>query len=119
MKGNGGLMNFYDKVHEMVRVLKETNEYKEYINLKNIIKKDNKTYEMVKDFKEKQQELQIKHINGKQMTDEEKLIMENLYSIIIQDEKARMLLENEMKLNVMLADMQKIVGDGIKELVEF
>ena len=53
------------------------------------------------------------------MTDEEKLIMENLYSIIIQDEKARMLLENEMKLNVMLADMQKIVGDGIKELVEF
>ena len=37
-------MNFYDKVHEMVRALKETNEFKEYINLKNIIKKDNKTY---------------------------------------------------------------------------
>lgn len=112
-------MNFYDKVHEMVRALKETKEYKEYIELKNNIKKDEKIYSMVKDFKEKQRELQIKHINGTQMTDEEKLAMENLYSIIIQNETARKMLEDEMKLDVMLADMQKIVGDGIKELVEF
>lgn len=112
-------MNFYDKVHEMVRALKETNEYKEYIKLKNNIKKDEKIYNIVKDFKDKQKDLQIKHINGIQMTDEEKLSMENLYSIIIQNENARKMLENEMKLDVMLADMQKIVGDGIKELVEF
>lgn len=112
-------MNFYDKVHEMVRALKDTNEYKEYVKLKNNIKTDDKVYNLVKDFKEKQQQLQIKHINGTQMTDEEKLAMENLYSIIIQNENARKLLENEMKLNVMLADMQKIVGEGIKELVDF
>lgn len=112
-------MNFYDKVHEMVRALKESNEYKEYIELKNQIKKDEKIYNMVKDFKDKQRELQIKHINGTQMTNEEKSAMENIYSIIIQNENARKMLENEMKIDVMLADMQKIVGDGIKELVEF
>lgn len=112
-------MNFYDKVHEMVRAFKETNEYKDYIHLKNKIKEDNKTYNMVKDFKEKQRDLQIKHINGTKMNDDEKSVMENLYSIIIQNETARKMLENEMKLDVMLADMQKIMGEGIKELVEF
>lgn len=112
-------MNFYDKVHELVRALKQTNEYIEYMQIKNNLKSDSKTYNMVKDFKEKQKELQIKHISGTKMTDEEKSSMENLYSIIIQNENARKLLELEMKLDVMLADMQKIVGEGIKEIVEF
>lgn len=112
-------MNFYDKVHEMVRVLKDTYEYKEYLTLKNNIKKDEKVYNMVKDFKEKQKQLQINHINGTKMTNDEKAVMENLYSIIIQNEDVRRMLENEMRLDVMLADMQKIVGEGIKELVEF
>ena len=53
------------------------------------------------------------------LTNAEKSTMENLYSIIIQNENARKLLENEMKIDVMLADMQKIVGEGIKEIVEF
>lgn len=112
-------MNFYDKVHELVRALKQTNEYVEYMQIKNNLKSDSKTYNMIKDFKEKQKELQIKHISGTKMTDEEKSSMENLYSIIIQNENARTLLELEMKLDVMLADMQKIVGEGIKEIVEF
>lgn len=112
-------MNFYDKVHELVRALKQTNEYVEYINLKSKLKIDEKIYKMVKDFKEKQKDLQIKHINGTKMSDEEKNSMENLYSIIVQNEDVRKLFEFEMKLDVMLADMQKIVGDGIKEIVEF
>lgn len=112
-------MNFYDKVHELVRSFKQTNEYQEYLKLKAEIKLDEKLNKMVKDFKEKQQELQIKHINGTSMTEEEKQSMENLYSIVIQNEQARKLFEYEMKLDVMLADMQKIVAEGIKELVEF
>ncbi len=112
-------MNFYDKIHELVRSLKQTNEYKEYLSIKETIKKDEKLYNMIKDFKEKQKEFQLKHISGVEMSNAEKSTMENLYSIIIQNENARKLLENEMKIDVMLADMQKIVGEGIKEIVEF
>ena len=34
-------MNFYDKVHEMARAFKNTDEYKEYMRLKDEIKKYN------------------------------------------------------------------------------
>ena len=47
-------MNFYDKVYELVRCFKETEEYKNYIELKKEIKKENKTADMLKEFKEKQ-----------------------------------------------------------------
>lgn len=112
-------MNFYDKIHELARALKDTEEYKEYIKLKNELKSDEKKYNMVKDFKEKQREHQVKYLSGKDVSKDEQENMQNLYSILIQDEKIRKLLESEMKIDVFLADMQKIMGEAIKEIVEF
>ncbi len=112
-------MNFYDKVHELARCLKETQEYKEYIKLKNELKSDTTNYNILKDFKEKQKEHQMMYISGKEIAKEQQDEMQNLYSILIQNEKIRKLLESEMKIDVMLADMQKIMGDAIKEIVEF
>ena len=112
-------MNFYDKIHELARALKETEEYKEYIKLKNELKSDEKKYNMVKDFKEKQRGHQVKYLSGQDVSKEEQENMQNLYSILIQDEKVRKLLESEMKIDVFLADMQKIMGEAIKEIVEF
>lgn len=112
-------MNFYDKVHELTRALKETNEYKEYMELKKELKINEEKYKMVKDFKDKQRAHQVKYINGQEVTKEEQESMQNLYSILIQDEKIRKLLECEMRIDVLLADMQKIMGEAVKEIVEF
>lgn len=112
-------MNFYDKIHELVKSLKETEEYKEFISLKNKIKADEKSYSMLKDFKERQQKHQFEYINTGKLNEENQASLENLYSIIIQNEDMRKLLECEMRINVLLADMQKIVGEGIKEIIEF
>ena len=112
-------MNFYDKVHELVKCLKETNEYNEYLKLKKEISLDNKSYEMLKDFKKKQQEQQIAYMNTGKIDEDAKKVLENIYSILIQNETARQLLEYEMRIDVMLADMQKIIGEGIREILEY
>ncbi len=112
-------MNFYDKVHEMVRAFKQTDEFKEYIRLKNKLQEEEEAYKRLKDFKEKQKSYQIEYIDGKEQSKEKLDEMQNLYSIVIQNETSRKLLENEMKINVMLADMQKIIGDALKEIIDF
>ena len=112
-------MNFYDKVHEMVRAFKETNEFKEYLELKEKLKKEEEAYKRLKDFKEKQKKYQLEYIDGKEQNKEVLDEMQNLYSIVIQNETSRKLLENEMKINVMLADMQKIIGDALKDIIDF
>lgn len=112
-------MNFYDKIHDMVRCFKETNEYKEYMNLKTMIKKDNEKYARLKMFKDKQKEHQIAYINAQEINKDEQAEMQNLYSLIIQDESCRKMLETEMKLDVMLADIQKIMSEAVKEIIEF
>lgn len=112
-------MNFYDKVHEMVRAFKDTPEFREYIDLKNKLKEEKDAYDRLKDFKERQKNYQMEYIGGKEQSKEKLDEMQNLYSIVIQNETSRKLLENEMKINVMLADMQKIIGDALKDIVDF
>ncbi len=112
-------MNFYDKVHELVRCFKETEEYKKYIELKEEIKKNEKNYNMLKDFKDKQMKTQMDYINTGKANEETQKELENLYSILIQIDSIRMFFEAEIRLNVMLADMNKIVGEGVQDIVEF
>ena len=112
-------MNFYDKVHELVRCFKETKEYKKYIELKEEIKKNEKNYNMLKDFKDKQMKTQMDYINTGKANEETQKELENLYSILIQIDSIRMFFEAEIRLNVMLADMNKIVGEGVQDIVEF
>lgn len=112
-------MNFYDKVHEMVRAFKDTPEFREYVELKNKLKEEKDAYDRLKDFKERQKNYQMEYIDGKVQSKEKLDEMQNLYSIVIQNETSRKLLENEMKINVMLADMQKIIGDALKDIIDF
>ena len=53
------------------------------------------------------------------MSNEVQQEMQNLYSIVIQDDNSRRLLELEMKINIMLADIQKSLGNAVEELVKF
>lgn len=112
-------MNFYDKVHEMVRAFKDTPEFREYVELKDKLKEEKDAYDRLKDFKERQKNYQMEYIDGKEQSKEKLDEMQNLYSIVIQNETSRKLLENEMKINVMLADMQKIIGDALKDIIDF
>ncbi len=112
-------MDFYGKVKEMIETFKGMNEYKEYIKLKESIKKDSKKSKMLKEFKDKQKIHQMEFLNNGNLGDEAKKELENLYSILIHEEDIRKFLEYEMKLDVYLSDMQKLIGEGINELLEF
>ena len=112
-------MSFYDKLHELVRALKDTNEYKEYIVLKKKIKENEEEYNLIKEFKEKQMQHQTSIIEGKNVDPNELGDMQNMYSLIIQKEDLKKLLETEMRINLLLGDMQKTIAEGIKEIVEF
>lgn len=112
-------MNFYDNVHEMVKKLKETEEYTNYVSMKEKIKQDANVYAKIKEFKDKQREQQLRYIEGTKPTEAEQQHMQNLYSIIIQNADAAKFFESEIRLNILLADIQKILTDGIKDVLEF
>ena len=112
-------MNFYDKLNDMIRCFKDTDDYKKFIELKVKIKEDKDSYEKLKEFKEKQTAQQVSYMEKGKVDENSQKELENLYSIIVKNDDIRSLLEQEMKLNIMLADVQKALGEAVKELVDF
>ena len=112
-------MNFYDKVHNLVRELKDTPEYKNYVMLKEKVKKDEELCAKIKEFKELQRKEQMKYIGGEKIDENVKNELQQKYSLIIQSPLAVEFFQSEIKLDVLLADLQKILGEGLKDVLEF
>lgn len=112
-------MNFYDKIHALVRDLKDTPEYTNYMALKERVKADNELSEKIKNFRVRQREEQMKHISGTPMDECAKNELQQEYSLIIQSPLAVEFFQAEIKLDVLLADMQKILGEGLQDVIEF
>lgn len=112
-------MNFYDKIHGLVKELKDTPEYVNYMIIKEKVKADVDLSSKIKNFRERQRTEQMKYINGSQMDEKVKTELQQEYSLIIQNPLAVEFFQAEIKLDVLLADMQKILGEGLKDVVEF
>lgn len=111
-------MNPYDKVHELVRALKESNEVKEYLALKEELYKDEKNKEMIKDFRDKQVEVQTLLMQGKEAEQEKIEKLQALYTILASNLKIKEFFDKEVAFDVMMSDIYKIIGEGIKDIIE-
>lgn len=112
-------MNIYDSINNLVSAFKKSEDYVKYMELKQEIKKDPEACEKIKAFKEKQKEIQISYISGQEPTQEQKEAAEKLYADIVTNPQAVELLTCEMRINVVLADLQKAIGDAVEEIVNF
>ena len=111
-------MNPYDKVHELVRAIKESQEVKEYLQIKEEVYKDEKNKEMIKDFREKQMEVQSLLMQGQQAEAEKMEKLQNLYQILASNVKVKEFFDKEVRFDVMLSDIYKIIGEALKDIVE-
>lgn len=111
-------MNPYDKVHELVRAMKESDEAKEYIAIKEEIYKDEKSKELIKEFREKQMEVQSLLMQGKEADEQKMEKLQNLYQILVANPKIKEFFDKEVQFDVMLSDIYKIIGEGLKDILE-
>ena len=111
-------MNPYDKVHELVRSIKESDEVKEYLRIKEEIYKDEKNKELIKDFREKQMEVQSLLMQGQEAEAEKMEKLQNLYQILASNVKIKEFFDKEVRFDVMLSDIYKIIGEALKDIIE-
>lgn len=111
-------MNVYDTVNRLASEIKESEEYVNYKTAKQALNLNQDLKNKIKEFEEARYEAQITAMQtGK--NDEEKIKkMQNLYADLIQNVEAKNFFEAETKFNILLADVNKIIGDAIKDVIE-
>ena len=110
-------MKVYDKCNELAREIKESNEYKEYKKLKQELFSNLELKAQVEEFEKIRYEEQLLAMQGEKQSEEKMQKLQELYTILIKEPRIKDYFDKEVKFNVMIADVNKIIGEAIKDVL--
>ncbi len=109
-------VNIYDTANKMEEELRETTEYKNLVAAYTEMKKDQKAYDLFKDFQEVQVNLQQKQMNGEEMSDDEMSHAREIASQVGDVDVIKSLMDKERALNQLLNDINQIITKPVQDL---
>lgn len=108
-------METYDLAHKLARALTESDEYKEFVKAKAKVEEDENNVKMLRDFRTKQLEVQMAQATGQEVPEEQVEQLERMYQMLSLNNNINEYLTAEYRLSRLMADIQKILGDAVKE----
>lgn len=110
-------MNSYDKAHELAKALKEDQIVIEYKSIKEKISLDKDLNDKLEIFKQQRLELQLKSIQAGVVDKELEEKVKKEYQDLLSNSLAVEYFEKEVKINVLVSDIQKIIYEDIKDIL--
>lgn len=111
-------MNVYDAVNQLGRSIKESKEYLEYKELKTKLFVNPELKKQVEEFEKIRYEEQLLAMQGEKQSDEKMKKLQELYTILVQNPDVKDFFDKEVRFNVMIADVNKIIGESIKDVLQ-
>ena len=111
-------MYVYDQANELAKSLKESKEYLEYKKAKEEVKSIPDLKEKIDEFEKVRYETQVLTIQGEKQNEEKMKKLQELYQILMQNPKVKDYFDVEVRFNVMLADVNKIIGEAVKDVLQ-
>ncbi|MCQ2545972.1 MAG: YlbF family regulator [Clostridia bacterium] len=105
-------MNVYDQAHQLATAIKESEECKQFNDVKAKVEANPELDAAIKDFMKKQFEFQAKQMMGQELDQEEFIQLQQLSAVLMQDPLTGQYLQNQMIFSQMMSDVYKIIGDA-------
>lgn len=111
-------MNIYDTANKLAYEIKQSEEYTNYKKLKKEVEENLELKGKLDNFEKARYELQIASIQGLEQDNKKAVDMQNLYVELIKNETMKQYFDAELKFNVLLTDINKIIGDAVSDLIK-
>ena len=110
-------MQVYDTANRLASEIKSSEEYINYKMAKQAINIMPELKNKIEEFEKSRYEEQIEMMQtGKQ--DEEKMKkVQELYAEIIEKEEAKKYFDAELKFNILIGDVNRIIAEAVKDLI--
>lgn len=113
----GYIMEVYDQANNLARAIKDSKEYKEYKEIKTEFEAMPELKKQVDEFEKIRYEEQLLAMQGEQQGEEKMKKLQELYEILVKNEKVKEYFDKEVRFNVLIADVNKIIGEAIKDVL--
>ena len=110
-------MNVYDTVNKLAQEIKDSDEFKNYKKYKEIVKSNKEISKMINEFEALRYEIQISAMQGLEVSKDKEKELQDTYVELLSKENVKEYFDAEFKFNILLADVNKIIGDSVKEVL--
>lgn len=110
-------MNVYDTVNKLAQEIKASDEFINFKKYKELIKSNKEISEMISKFETLRYEIQISAMQGIEVNKDKEKELQDIYTELLEKENVKEYFDSEFKFNILLADVNKIIGDSVKEVL--
>lgn len=108
----------YDLTHQLARAIKDSQEYRDFIEKKESLAENQKNKEMVEDFQEKILKFQMDYMSGQEVDQEEVEKLGKLEEVLNMNPAIKDYFQAELRFSQMMQDINGILGDAIDLEIE-
>ncbi len=111
-------MNVYDTANKLAEELKKAPEYLEFKKVKENINKDPEKKQKIEEFEKIRYEAQVLAIQKGEQDSEKIQKLQELYKMLLENPEMKEYFDLEVRFNVLLADVNKIIGEAVKDVLQ-
>ena len=110
-------MKVYDLANELAQEIKQSQEYVTFKTAKEAINLNLELKNKIDEFEKARYEAQIIALQTGKDDDNKMKHVQELYGELIQNEEASKYFDAEIRFNVLIADVNKIIGETVQDLL--
>lgn len=114
-------MEIYDTANRLAEEIKNSEQYKLLKQSKENLFSNPEKKQQIEEFEKLKQEVQIMEIkrqNNQEIDEEDKKVkLAQLYNVLIENKDIKDYFDYEIAFNKLMYDVNKIIGDAIKDLL--
>lgn len=115
-KQGGKNMYVYDQANNLAKAIQESKEYQDYKKAKEEVNANAEMKKQIDEFEKIRYEVQALSFQGKE--DNEKMQkLQEMYKILNENAKIKEYFDIEVRFNIVLADINKIISESVKDLL--
>ena len=111
-------MNIYDTANRLASEIKQSEEYVNYKMAKDALNLNQELKKKISEFEKVRYDTQLTAMQTGKNDEEKMKKMHDLYVELIEDNEAKRYFEAETKFNIVIADVNKIIGEAIRDVMK-
>ncbi len=109
-------MYVYDEANNLAKAIQESKEYLDYKKAKEELNANPEMKQKIDEFEKIRYDVQVMSFQGKDDPEKMKKLQE-MYNILNGDKKIKEYFDIEVRFNIMLADVNRIISESVKDLI--
>ena len=109
--------NIYNTANKLAKEIQESSEYKNYKKAREAVLSNPDLKKKIEDFEQIRYDVQVLSMEKGKEDPEKMQKLQEMYNILNNDKKIKEYFDIEVRFNIMLADVNKIISESVKDLL--